>query len=378
MAQVLSHYAATVGGNSCMYYYAEAQNTSDATRIYTGTAVTLPVDYEARLTNRLYPTIDPGGWIYAVYFRNITPVYVTVTDPCTPPSALMLDAQAKTLAISGGSGGDLNAWTGFGICWRERKISSTEWGTWSDEAVVQSRTVQVTVSSGMVRQFRVRTRGAAGSAYFSAWVVCGALLNGNTAAGTPVILLPVSGASICALAPVVKVECPPDPDGDAMTLERSVNGGAWQAAAGLSGSGGTVCDAIAAEEGTYTIQYRLVDANGDAGGTDSVSFTRIGMTWKRALRPGEIIASREISFVADILEMQQRIDLIRAFYGMNEMVMPGTPGRFADWAAQLTAMQDAVDECRLLTGRGAYGFESPSAWPHAQQINMLRSAIETT
>ena len=378
MAQVLSHYAATVGGNSCMYHYAEAKNTSDATRIYTGTAVTLPVDYEARLTNRLYPTIDPGGWIYAVYFRNITPVYVTVTDPCAPPSVLALDAQAKTLAISGGSGGDLNAWTGFGISWRERKISSAEWGAWSAENVVQSRTVQVTVNGGMVRQFRVRTRGAAGSAYFSSWVVCGTLLNGNTAAGTPVVLAPVSGAATCAPAPVIKVECPPDADGDAMTLERSVDGGEWQRAAELSGSGGIVCDETEVPEGTHTIQYRLVDANGEAGGTDSVGFTRAGMLWKRAIHPGDIIANPQISFVADILEMQERINLILAFYGMNEMALPGTPGRLGDWALQLSAMQNAVDECRALTGRGAYGFAAASAWPHAQEINQLREAIETT
>ena len=378
MAQVLSHYAATVGGNSCMYYYAEAKNTSEATRIYTGTAVTLPVDYEARLTNRLYPTIDPGGWIYAVYFRDITPVYVTVTDPCTPPSALTLDAQAKTLTISGGSGGDLNAWTGFGVCWRERKISSAEWGAWSAESVVQSRTVGVEVNSGMVRQFRVRTRGAAGSAYYSAYVVCGALLNGNTAAGTPLVLLPVSGAVTCAPAPVIKVECPPDADGDAMTLERSVDGGAWQTAAVLDGSGGIVCDAVDVDEGAHTVQYRLVDANGDGGGTDSVSFTRVAYAWKRSIHPGDIIANREISFVADILEMQERVDLVRTFYGMSAVDLPGTPGRLADWAAQLAAMQNAVDECRLLTGRTAYGFAAASAWPCAEEINQLRSAVETT
>lgn len=378
MAQVLSHYAATVGGNSCMYYYAEAKNTSDATRIYTGTAVTLPVDYEARLTNRLYPTIDPGGWIYAVYFRNITPVYVTVTDPCTPPSALVLDAQNKTLSISGGAGGDLNAWTGFGVCWRERRISSDAWGAWSTETVVQNRTVQVEVNSGMVRQFRVRTRGAAGSGYFSPYTVCGTLLNGNTAAGVPLVLLPVSGAVTCAPVPVIKVECPPDADGDAMTLERSMDGGAWQTAAELPGSGGVICDAVAAAQGTHTVRYRLVDANGDGGEADSVSFTRAARPWKRTIHPGDIIANREISFVADILEMQERINLILAFYGMNEMVLPGKPGVIADWAAQLSAMQNAVDECRVLTGRAAYGFAAASAWPHAQEINRLREAIETT
>ena len=36
MAQVIERYRATAGGNSCMYYYRYADNTSAATRIYTG------------------------------------------------------------------------------------------------------------------------------------------------------------------------------------------------------------------------------------------------------------------------------------------------------------------------------------------------------
>ncbi len=377
MAQVISHYAATVGGNSCMYYYAEAKNTSAATRIYTGTAVTLPVDYESRLTNNLYPTIDPGGWIYAVYFRDITPVYVTVTDPCTPPSKLTMDTAAKKLTITGGAGGDLNAWSGFGISWRERKISTDSWGAWSADSVVTSRTVSAEVNSGMVRQYRARTLGAAGSEYYSAYTVCDTLLIGNTAAGTPIVLLPVSGAQTCSSSPSVVIECPADPDGDAMTLQRSVDGGAWVTAVSVAGSGGTVRDSFSVGTGSHTVRYRLRDTSGTGGGEDGISFTRAEKPWNREIRSGDIIANREISFVADILEMLERVNVLRHYCGLTELALPGTPGALADWRAQLLAMQQAVEECSAACRLGSCGFASADAWPNAQQITLLRSKLDT-
>jgi len=377
MAQVISHYTATVGGNSAMYYYKEADNTSSATRIYTGTAVTLPVDYESRLTNRLYPTIDPGGWIYAVYFRNITPVYKTVTDACTAPSSLTLNTASKTLTITGGKGGDLNALTGFGVSWRERQISNSVWGAWSAETFTSSRSISVEANSGMVRQYRARTRGEAGSQYYSTYTVCDTLLIGNTAAGTPVVLLPVSGTQTCASAPVVKIQCPADADGDTMTLQRSLDGGAWVNAATLPGSGGVAYDPVSVGTGSHTVRYRLRDANGEGGGEDSITFSRINRSWKRTISTGNVIANHEISFVADIMEMLERVNLVRTFYGLSEISLPGTPGRAADWKNQLAAMQAALNECAAVSGRGNCGFASTSAWPNAQEINQLRTVIQT-
>ena len=42
MAQIVDYYSATAGGSSAMYYYQYADNTSTATRIYTGTPIQLP------------------------------------------------------------------------------------------------------------------------------------------------------------------------------------------------------------------------------------------------------------------------------------------------------------------------------------------------
>jgi len=376
MAQVISHYTAKVGGSSTMYYYEKADDTSKAVRIYTNTGITLPADYKSRLENYMYPTIDPGGWIFYYYIKDVTPVYKTVTDACTPPDSLELYTGTKTLVISGGSGGDLNAWTGFGVSWRERRINSAEWSDWSADSHTAERSVVVSVNSGMVRQFRVRTTGAAGETYYSNYVVCETLLVGNTAAGTPVVLLPVSGTETCSAAPVIKIDCPPDVDGDAMTLHCSVDGEPWIAVSTLPGSGGVAFDQPQLGLGSHTLRYKLVDVNGEGGGEDSVTFSCAECTWNRAIRSGDVIANREISFVSDINEMLERVNTLRAFYGLSFLSLPGVPGALSDWHRQLLAMQTAVNECRGVVGQSAFDFDQPSGWPHAQQINQLREAIE--
>lgn len=378
MAQIVDYYSATAGGSSTMYYYRYADNTSQATRIYTGTPIQLPADYASRMVDTMYPLQSPAGWMHWYHIQNITAVYKTVTDPCTPPTALTLDSKTRVLSISGGTGGDLNAWTGFGVSYRERRVNESTWGAWSSDAVSTSRTVTVTANSGMVRQYRVRTLGEAGNAYYSDYVLCNSLLNGNTAAGTPVILLPLAGMQTCAGKAAFKVECPKEPDGESMTLQRSVNGGGWTAAASVSGDGGVVYDAIDVTGGAYTVKYRLVDPSGETGGEDSITFQNVIRVWARSIDAGDVIANANISFVNDIRQMHEVIGMLRAFYGLSEMKLPGTNGRFADVRDQLAAMQIAIDDCRVATGRARYGFDELKGFPTAQQIGQIRLAIAQT
>ena len=378
MAQVIEKYHAVARGSSTMYYYEYADTSSAATRIYTGEGFYLHKNYRSRESNGLYLMIEPSGWIPFYYVDEIEPCYITTTDACTPPSSVSLNTQSKVLTITGGAGGDLNSWTGFGISHRDRPINSTAWGGWSGDTVVSNRSVTVSVDSGMVRQYRVRTLGSAGSGYYSGYTVCETLLNGNTAAGTPAILLPVSGMDTCSAVAVLKIECPPEPDGDSMVLQRNVDGGGWVNAANLTGSGGMVFDELAPMIGSHTVSYRLVDSNGEAGSADSITFTRSPITWNRTIYSGGIIANQEISFVADIGEMLAYVNQICGFYGKAPIALPGTPGVLADWHRQLLAMQNAIDSCRTITNRGVYGFEQPTGWPNAYRINQLREAIENT
>lgn len=376
MAKVIDCYSAEAGGSSTMYYYRYPDNTSEATRIYTGEAIYLAVDYLSGMEGSMYRMVDPEGWIQWYHVRNIQPVYRTVTDACIAPETVSI--QNGILTISGGSGGDLNAWTGFGISWRERAINSALWGAWSVDQVITERSIPVSAESGTVRQYRVRTLGEAGEDYYSDYTVCETLISGNTAAGVPVVMLPVSGTETCAAVCVAKIQCPPEPDGDSMTLQRSLDGGAWVDVTTLDGTGGTVYDTLSPEKGAHTLRYRLVDANGESGGEDGISFSRAALSWNRVIEQYGIIANRDISFVADIQQLFECVNRLRAFYGKPQLVMPGTPGMLADWHKQMYAMQEGVDGCRRATGREAYGFQLPTGWPKAFRINQLREAIENT
>ena len=378
MAQVIKHYQAKAGGSSTMYHYAAPDDTSRATRIYTGTTVILPADYAARGTNGMLPTITPGGWMFWYYVQNIQPVYQTVADPCVPPGEVTLDENASTLTIYGGAGGDLNEWTGFAVSFRQRQLSSAEWSEWSEETFTPSRTVAVSAESGMVRQYRARTTGSAGCDYYSPYTVCHTLLVGNAPAGTPVILLPVSGLDTFSGTVGVKVDCPSEPDGDDMLLQRRLNGGYWMDVAPVPAEGGVVYDSFSVADGSYEVCYRLMDANGKTGGEDSIAFSRAGHAWGREIVSGGVIANRDISFVADIAEMLECLNRLRAFYGLSDVILPGEAGRLGDWQAQQTVMQQALDECRAAAGRNACGFAQASAWPDAQQIRHLRTAMDIT
>jgi len=163
-----------------------------------------------------------------------------------------------------------------------------------------------------------------------------------------------------------------------MILQRRVDEGAWEDISALGGEGGTVYDSLSIAVGSHTVSYRLMDINGEAGGVDSITFTRSPLTWNRTISQGDIISNREISFVADINELIGYVNKLRAFYGKAQIVLPGTPGYMADWHKQMLAMQTALDSCRMATGREAYGFELPTGWPKAYRINQLRDAIENT
>lgn len=375
MAQVVDYYRGEAQGGATMYVYAQPDNTSTAVRIYSGSPIALPADYQQHETNGMYPTINPGGWIYYYNIGPMEAVYKTVTDPCTPPQSVALEGE--TLVITGGSGGDLNDFTGWGVSSRERGINDTVWGEWSPDTVAQASPVSVTSISGKVVQFRVRTLGSAGEAYFSNYVECETLLNGNSAAGVPIVELPVAGASARCHTPSIRINCPPDPDGDAIRLMRSIDGGEWTLAASLPGTGGVVIDHLPAlSEGEHAVEYKSVDANGLSSGVDRAGFTVLPYGWRREIHAGDVISNLQISHAADLREMLSAVNGMRAFYGLGPVAFSGTVGRFADWQAQLQLLISAVDEVYSLMERTRPDWPEVPAWPAAAPINAVREACE--
>lgn len=372
MAQAVDSYSAVMTNTG--YIYDRPDASGSKTQYQYGTELLLPANYAERETNGFYPVIYPeNGWISYMIVSQRTPNYKTVTDACTGPDSLSISG--GTLTITGGAGGDLNTFSGFGISWRERDITGTEWGAWSAESVTTARTISATANAGKVRQYRVRTQGSAGEAYYSGYVVCETLVSGNTAAKTPVILLPASGAVSGSATPVVVISCGADNEGDQMTLRRSIDGGDWTDAASVPGTGGTVYDRLPAQSaGMHTIRYKLADANAAESGEAGVTVAIGTADWMREIRSGDIISNKEISHIADINEMAAAVNVQRLYYGLDVITLPGTVGRFADWGRQMQTMLDASRQCLAAAGQPVTASES-DIYPCAATINELRQRI---
>lgn len=375
MAQVVNYYKAEMAYTD--YAFQKAEGTSGKIQLSYGDEVRFPPDYGERVTNSRWPIIFPhnGYWVNYWTVGERTPVYKTVTDVCTQPDELALDTTANTLAIIGGAGGDLNTLQGFGVSWRERDIASEAWGEWSAETATAGRTVSVSVTPGKVRQYRVRTQGSAGEAYYSAWVICTTLLNGNTA-NEPTVLLPVSGAVTVSRTPVVVVSLGADSEGDRMDLQRSIDGGEWFRAATAAGTGETVYDQLQdLTEGSHTIRYKVVDINAGESAETAVTIVVQHGSWTREIASGDIISNAEISHVADINEMLYAANVQRMYYGLPEIVLPGTVGMFADWDRQMKALLNAAKDCQVSAGQLPPVPRAMDGWPNAALLNQVREAI---
>ena len=371
MAKIIENYSAVM--NSTDYIFDRPDVSGSKTQYDYGQELRLPANYGERETDGFYPVTYPeNGWIRYYVVGGITPNYKTVTDKCTPPSSLTISGNKMT--ITGGAGGDLNTFTGYGINWRERDITGAGWSEWSAETAAGA-TVSVTANAGKARQYRARTQGSAGEAYYSDYVVCETLVSGNTAAKVPTILLPASGAVSSSLTPVVVVSCGADNEGDQMTLKRSIDGADWVNAATVAGTGGTVYDRLPEQTaGTHVIRYKLTDINAAESETVSVSVVIGAASWTREIKSGDIISNKNISHIADINEMAEAVNVQRLYYGLEPISLPGTVGKFADWGQQMQTMLDASKQCLAAAGQPVTASTS-DVYPSANTINELRQRI---
>lgn len=115
-------------------------------------------------------------------------IYCDVTA-CGAPAVCSVSAALSegnvTLSWSGASGGAGNAITSYEIQSRDSSDNSG-WGDWAALTTVNTTATSNSVSvsppatRGNYRQFRVRTRGAAGESYYSDWTVSGNTVRKNT------------------------------------------------------------------------------------------------------------------------------------------------------------------------------------------------------
>lgn len=123
---------------------------------------------------------------------NVTWVSRT-TDAGAPTSCSVNQTLAEgnvTLSWSGAKAGTNNAISSYEIQYSDSTNNST-WGSWTALAVVSSTATSGSLSvappttRGNFRRFRIRTRGAAGSAYYSVWKESSNTVRKNTLPSAP-------------------------------------------------------------------------------------------------------------------------------------------------------------------------------------------------
>ncbi|MGI6316165.1 MAG: hypothetical protein ACOX17_05750 [Christensenellales bacterium] len=138
-----------------------------------------------------------GGTAFQAYkhasYYSVALNYTAYTA-CGAPTACSVSSTlaegAVTLSWSGASGGIGNAITSYEIQYSESSDNSS-WGSWAALTTVTttatSGSISVSPSStrGYFRRFQVRTRGAAGSSYYSGWKVSSNTVRKNTLPTVP-------------------------------------------------------------------------------------------------------------------------------------------------------------------------------------------------
>lgn len=125
---------------------------------------------------------------------TLTLNYQLNTTSCTAPTACSVDSTLSegnvTLSWSGAAGGTNNAISSYEIQYSESSDNAT-WGAWTALTTVTttatsgSASVAPSSTRGNYRRFQVRSRGAAGASYYSAWKVSTNSVRRNTLPTAP-------------------------------------------------------------------------------------------------------------------------------------------------------------------------------------------------
>lgn len=111
-----------------------------------------------------------------IQFRKIAGIEKGYTA-CTAPTSFVLSPEVFesdpgfTLTWSGAKGGTNNAITGYELQVRTRNTSTSNWGGWISSSITNSGATAnlYDLVRGGQAQYRIRTKGTAGEAYYSPW-----------------------------------------------------------------------------------------------------------------------------------------------------------------------------------------------------------------
>lgn len=161
---------------SSTYHVTAAYNSSWTLQSGTATvkhnsdgSLNMPIEVSINTYNSYAPPDKTLNWSWTLTKINL---YTACTAPTSFTLSPELYEDGVTLTWSGAKGGTNNSITGYEVQWRRRSAENV-WGDWLTSAITTSGTVTSPsgVDWGGAVQYRVRTKGSAGSSYYSDWKV---------------------------------------------------------------------------------------------------------------------------------------------------------------------------------------------------------------
>lgn len=145
-------------------------------------SIRIETDLYTLVGSETYDYTNSGGYVRwgapnrydtGIYYWTAEEPYTTCGAPTAPALDTTLSREPVRLSWGAGSDGTNNSVTGYDV---QRRISTdgSSWGSWEDvpDSPVTATSLDVTPPGtvGNYYQYRVRTRGSAGSNYYSGWV----------------------------------------------------------------------------------------------------------------------------------------------------------------------------------------------------------------
>lgn len=305
---------------------------------------------------------------------SLSVTYVIATTACGAPTSVTLDAAiaegSTTLRWSGATGGTGNAITGYGIQYRDSTNNST-WGSWTDYTTVAATSGSASASvappsaRGSYRQYRVQTRGSAGSSWYSGYTASGSLRK-NQAPPAPALTYPAADAT-GSLTPAISIAVGSDPDGQTVTLYYQLDGGSWTAYTGVT--------RLSLTAGSHTLAIKAVDSLGAETAGTGRTFAVDPPSWARTISTGSVIANQTISHRADIQELLAAANVQRAWYGLSPMTLDSV-GVWGKWRQNMADMRQSIEVCRSRAGLAAPSWTPMTGYPTAAVINEIREGVQ--
>jgi pterin-4a-carbinolamine dehydratase len=206
----------------------------------------------------------------------------------------------------------------------------------------------------------------------------------NTTPAAPAILFPGAGKTIYNTQPYVGLTISAEPDAQAQTLYYSVDGGASQNGGSVS-AGAKKLRMPTLAAGAHTLRFWTQDSQGVASGQVSVTVTVAANTYARAIANHTKIWDQANGFrhVPEILQMLDRVNLIRAYYGLAPISLPygettgdDTIRHFHTWLANMQALHSGLAATCTVSGATLAALNTGGQKrPAPGVINQIRTAI---